>query len=89
MKRIGNIAALAAAALLLAGCGASTPAWGDYSPGLHDRIDGMMDADDCAGLQGEYDDADGYHDDMMSRHGHNNDAVMDYIRDAMREANCT
>ena len=58
---------LAAVALLaLTACGggdtdtdSDTINWGDYAPGLQDRIDEQADAQDCAGLQDEFDTAEG------------------------------
>jgi hypothetical protein len=62
--------------------------WADYAPEVRTRIDGLLAAKDCRGLQAEFNQADANNQATMSRTGHNNAALMDYIDIGMRSAGC-
>jgi succinate dehydrogenase/fumarate reductase flavoprotein subunit len=62
--------------------------WSDYAPEVHTRIDGLLAAKDCRGLQAEFNQADANNQATMSRTGHNNAALVGYIDTGMRSAGC-
>lgn len=87
--------------LVLAGC-SSSPAeipenteneraivpWQDYAPEVKIRLDEMMEAKDCSGLQAQFDISYSNNDATMSRTGHNNADLMRYTDEAMQIAGC-
>jgi len=62
--------------------------WGDYDETVKERIDGLEDAKDCAGLQGEFDIADANSTATLNRTGHGNADLMGYIDEALELAGC-
>lgn len=88
------------ACLALIGCGSpsrATPApaapeagvpWGDYSPDVKTRIDGLAASKDCTALQDEFNTADANDAATRTRTGHGNTELMTYIDGRMRAAGC-
>ncbi len=87
--------------LVLAGCSSApteTPEptanertivpWQDYAPEVKIRLDEMMEANDCSGLQAQFDISYSNNDATMSRTGHNNADLMSYTDEAMQIAGC-
>jgi hypothetical protein len=66
----------------------ATVLWSDYAADLHTRIDSLTSGRDCPGLQREFDAADANNAATLSRTGHNNAALMDYINQNMKTAGC-
>jgi hypothetical protein len=69
--------------LLLASCGgggddSETINWGDYAPGLQQRIDDLADKGDCGGLQDEFDTAE----------ANSNPDLMTYVDQQLEAAGC-
>ena len=62
--------------------------WADYASDLQPRIDALARSKDCRGLQSEFDVADGASAATMTRTGHNNAQLMDYIDYQLRAAGC-
>jgi len=62
--------------------------WADYDGSVKTRIDQLEAAADCAGLQIEFDTADGNSAATQNRTGHSNADLMQYIDEAMRLADC-
>lgn len=62
--------------------------WESYSPEVKIRLDAMMEAKDCAGLQAQFEITDANNDATMNRVGHNNAKLMAYTDEAMRIAGC-
>lgn len=62
--------------------------WKDYAPLVQERIDRFAEKGACGKLQREFDTADANNETTMSRTGHNNADLMDYIDFKMREADC-
>lgn len=87
--------------LVLAGC-SSAPAespepranerttvpWQDYAPEVKVRLDEMMEAKDCSGLQAQFDISYSNNDVTMSRTGHNNADLLSYTDEALQIAGC-
>lgn len=76
-----RIIATIAAAVLLTGCGGRDVDWDNFDPSVKTRIEGMVDAGDCDGLQDEFDTAD----------ANNNDEAADlmaYLDDQMQDLGC-
>lgn len=63
--------------------------WEDYAPSVKTRIDDMMVAKDCAGLQEQFDVTDSNNAATMNRTGHNNSKLMMYEMEAMEIAGCS
>jgi PBP1b-binding outer membrane lipoprotein LpoB len=87
--------------LVLAGCSSPTTEtpepeeieraivpWEDYAPEVKIRLDEMMEAKDCSGLQAQFDISYANNDATMSRTGHNNADLMRYTDEAMQIAGC-
>jgi hypothetical protein len=62
--------------------------WENYAPEVKIRIDEMMEARDCEGLQAQFDISDANSQATMNRVGHNNASLMGYTDEAMRIAGC-
>jgi hypothetical protein len=62
--------------------------WENYAPEVKIRLDEMMDAKDCEGLQAQFEISDANNEATMSRVGHNNAKLMAYTDEAMRIAGC-
>lgn len=62
--------------------------WADYDPSVKARIDSASATRDCTTLQSEFDTADANNAATLRRTGHNNAALMNYIDDAMKSADC-
>ena len=62
--------------------------WQDYAPEVKIKLDEMMEANDCSGLQAQFDISDSNNDATMSRTGHNNADLMSYTDEAMQIAGC-
>lgn len=79
-----TLAALAAATLLLAGCGGSDEAaapevdWSQFAPAVKDRIDAAVESADCGALQEEFDAAD----------GNGQTELMEYVDKQLEDAGC-
>ncbi len=87
----------ACAALVLAGCSGSDGAavttttviaWKDYEPGLQTKIDAMAAAQDCDGMQTEFNQIGGTNLAVRNKFGHSNLAILAYIDAKERQANC-
>jgi hypothetical protein len=62
--------------------------WENYAPEVKIRLDDMMEAKDCEGLQAQFDISDANNEATMKRVGHNNSRLMAYTDEAMRIAGC-
>jgi hypothetical protein len=62
--------------------------WENYAPEVKIRLDEMMEAKDCEGLQAQFDISDSNNEATMNRVGHNNARLMAYTDEAMRIAGC-
>jgi hypothetical protein len=62
--------------------------WENYAPEVKIRLDEMMEAKDCEGLQAQFDISDANNEATMNRVGHNNAKLMAYTDEAMRIAGC-
>lgn len=62
--------------------------WEDYDASVKVRIDELIAAGDCAGLQDQFDAAWANSDQTRDRTGHGNEGIMRYINDAMTAAGC-
>ena len=91
MRSCGGLIALVfAASVLLGSCGGgedSVP-WDNYAPSVQSRIQSMIAAENCAGLQREFDSADANDDATRRRTGIGNSALMAYLDEAMADAGC-
>ncbi len=74
--------------------GSSAPAttsgvpWADYATDVQPRIESLRAANNCSGLQAEFDNADANNVATLNRTGHNNAELMGYIDGKLREAGC-
>ncbi len=87
----------ACAVLGLAGCSGSDDAaittttviaWKDYEPGLQAKIDAMAAAQDCDGMQTEFNQIGATNLAVRNKFGHGNLPVLAYIDAKERQANC-
>ena len=62
--------------------------WENYAPEVKIRLDEMMEAKDCEGLQAQFEISDANNEATMNRVGHNNAKLMAYTDEAMRIAGC-
>jgi hypothetical protein len=62
--------------------------WENYAPEVKIRLDEMMEAKDCEGLQAQFDISDANNEATMNRVGHNNAKLMAYTDEAMQIAGC-
>ena len=81
-----------AASLTLAGCGGSSSGgpgrdemWSQFAPEVKTRVDALVAAKDCAGLQKEFDAADANH---KRGGGAKFTDLMKYLDSQMRDAGC-
>ena len=62
--------------------------WDNYSPSVKPRIDAMIEAKDCKGLQENFEVAWNNNQAQMDRVGSNNAKLLGYIDEAMKEIGC-
>lgn len=79
---------MAAVGAASCGGGGSDVDWSNYAPEVHRRIDLAADAEDCAALQDEFDNADATDDAQRSRTGEGNADLMSYIDAQLEDAGC-
>lgn len=85
---VGSLTVLAGAACGSYGDAGGDVDWENYAPSVRSRIDSLAAADDCDGLQHEFDTADANDDIQRDRVGDGNADLMGYIDEAMAEAGC-
>jgi hypothetical protein len=86
-KRV--VVGLATLALMATACSSSGDVdWENYAPDVPNRIDAMAASGDCAGLQAEFDTAEGNDNAQRARTGDGNADLMAYIDAKMQDAGC-
>lgn len=80
--------ALAALALVACGSSESKVPWENYHPDVKERIETMHAADNCAGLQVEFDTAYDNNTAQRERTGTGNSQLMNYLFDLQKDAGC-
>ena len=72
---------------ILSAC-STTSFWDNYAPSVKPRIDAMIEAKDCEGLQENFEISWGNNEAQMKRVGSNNAKLLTYLDDAMKKIGC-